>query len=95
VGYQAFVQGSYDVTNYDDPRDDNGFERDSKGYQVVGGLSLDLTDLIIGEFFAGYFSEDFDDPEFGVPHGRGDDSRRCVQHNLDQRKPFGGSQFIA
>jgi hypothetical protein len=64
VGYQAFVQGSYDVTNYDDPRDDNGFERDSKGYQVVGGLSLDLTDLIIGEFFAGYFSEDFDDPEF-------------------------------
>jgi hypothetical protein len=64
VGYQAFVQGSYDVTNYDDPRDDNGFERDSKGYQVVGGLSFDLTDLIIGEFFAGYFSEDFDDPEF-------------------------------
>ena len=63
--YEAFLQGAYQLTNYDEVQDDNGFDRDSHRYEVVAGVSIDITNLLSGEFFAGFFTEDFDDSRFG------------------------------
>ncbi|CAO3422376.1 outer membrane beta-barrel protein [Azospirillum argentinense] len=61
-GYEAFVQGSYNWTRYRLTPDFGGVNRDSDGYEVVGGLSTDLTGLINGEIYAGYLSRTYDDP---------------------------------
>lgn len=61
-GYEAFVQGTYSWTRYRLSRDFGGIKRDSDGYEIVGGLSSDLTGLINGEIYAGYLSKQYDDP---------------------------------
>ncbi len=61
-GYEAFVQGSYSWTRYRLSQDFGGVNRDSDGYEIVGGLSTDLTGLITGEVYAGYLSRTYDDP---------------------------------
>ncbi len=61
-GYEAFIQGSYSWTRYRLSQDFGGINRDSDGYEVVGGLSTDLTGLITGEIYAGYLSKTYDDP---------------------------------
>ncbi|WP_448206668.1 outer membrane beta-barrel protein [Azospirillum sp. sgz302134] len=61
-GYEAFVQGTYSWTRYRLSPDFGGIRRDSDGYEVVGGLSTDLTGLITGEVYAGYLSKNYDDP---------------------------------
>lgn len=60
-GYEAFVQGTYSWTRYRLDRDFGGVKRDSDGYEVVGGLSTDLTGLITGEFYLGYLTKNYDD----------------------------------
>lgn len=71
VGYDlhpsagAFVQGAFNLEDYDQTPDDDGFDRDSHGYELVGGIGFDLTGLVFGEFFAGVLSEEFEDSEFG------------------------------
>lgn len=67
--YEAFVAGSYNVVRYDTAVDDLGFNRDSDGYEVVGGLSLDLTGLLFANVFAGYRSQTPDDPRLGGVSG--------------------------
>lgn len=70
VGYDfhpdaaAFVQAKINFSDYDETPDDAGFNRDSHGYEVVGGISFNITNLIFGEFFAGVLAEEFDDPAF-------------------------------
>ncbi|MBP2294784.1 outer membrane beta-barrel protein [Azospirillum rugosum] len=61
-GYEAFVQGTYSWTRYRLSPDFGGINRDSDGYEVVAGLSNDLTGLITGEIYAGYLSKKYDDP---------------------------------
>lgn len=61
-GYEAFIQGSYNWTRYRLSVDFGGVNRDSDGYEVVAGLSTDLTGLITGEIYAGYLSKTYDDP---------------------------------
>jgi len=63
-GYEAFVQGSYSWTRYRLDQNFGGFNRDSDGYEIVAGLSTDLTGLITGEFYAGYLKRDYEDPRF-------------------------------
>ena len=60
-GYEVFALGLYGQTDYDDPLDDNGVNRDSDLYTVEGGARFELTNVIAGEVSAGYTSEDFDD----------------------------------
>ncbi|MGQ9367785.1 outer membrane beta-barrel protein [Azospirillum sp. ST 5-10] len=61
-GYEAFVQGAYTKTKYDDSTRYGDVDRDSDGYDVTVGFSSELTALINGEVFAGYLSRDFDAP---------------------------------
>lgn len=59
--YEGFVRASYNTTNYDDAVDDNGFNRDSDGYEIVAGTRIDLTGVTFGDVFVGYMSSEFDD----------------------------------
>ena len=69
--YEAFVRSSYNVRKYSDAVDDNGFDRDSNGYEMVVGTAANLTDLVVGEVFVGYRSQDFDDSRLSTVSGVG------------------------
>ena len=60
--YQGFVRGSYNVRNYDSAVDDLNRNRDSDGFEVVAGVGIDFTGVTFGDFFAGYRSQNYDDP---------------------------------
>ncbi|MBP2311093.1 outer membrane beta-barrel protein [Azospirillum soli] len=62
-GYETFIQGTYSWTRYRLDRDFGGIDRDSNGYEVVAGVSTDLTGLITGEFYLGYLNRNYDDPQ--------------------------------
>ena len=61
-GIAIFIRGSYDQKKYDQRFDRNGFERDSHGYAVNGGIEFFPTHLIKGELFAGYMNESLKKP---------------------------------
>lgn len=61
-GYKAFVQGTYDVRRYKSSLDDFGFDRDSDGYQVAGGLGIEAGDNLKAEILAGYMAQSYGDP---------------------------------
>jgi hypothetical protein len=67
--YQAFVRGAYNVRNYESAVDDNGVNRDSDGYEVVVGVSLDFGGITFGDFYAGYRAQDYDDPRLNTASG--------------------------
>ncbi|WP_207459336.1 outer membrane beta-barrel protein [Azospirillum sp. SYSU D00513] len=55
-GLEGFVRGSYTWSRYDS----SSYNRDSDGYEVVGGVSSDLGGLITGEVYAGYLAKNYD-----------------------------------
>lgn len=67
--YEAFVLGSGNWRHYDDAVDDAGFQRDSEGFSLAGGVRLDLGGVIFGNLFAGYTLQDFEDPAFDTVQG--------------------------
>ena len=68
-GITAFVEPEYNWRVYDQTFDDNGFERDSEGWSVIGGVTYDLTGVAFLEIGAGYFEQDYDDPNFADSNG--------------------------
>lgn len=68
--YEAFVSATYNTIDYDSGLDDNGFNRDSDGYEITLGASLDLSNgLLTGDVFAGYRSQDYDDAQLETISG--------------------------
>lgn len=67
--YQVFVRGTVNNRNYVDAVDDNGLNRDSQGWETVGGLAFDLTGVTRGNVFAGYMAQHFDDPALETVKG--------------------------
>jgi len=67
--YSAFVRGEGQITDYDAATDDNGFKRDSRGFDVVAGASIDITGLLFGDVFGGYRERYFDDNRFDSVKG--------------------------
>lgn len=63
-GYSGFIRAEGDIRHYDKTYDSGGFKRDSTGFDVVGGASVDLTGLLFGDFFAGIRQRYFDDTRF-------------------------------
>ncbi|MGE0651349.1 MAG: outer membrane beta-barrel protein [Alphaproteobacteria bacterium] len=59
--YEAFVRGGYLKRTYDDISD-NGLDRDNDGYEIVAGISVDFGGITFGDFFAGYRTQEYDDP---------------------------------
>lgn len=66
-----FIEGSYNNRNYDLAPPIVAFLRDSDGYEVLGGVNFDITNLIRGEIGAGYLRQSFDDPALPNVNGFG------------------------
>lgn len=68
-GYELFVLGLYSTIDYDQSFDDNGFNRDSNGYQFEGGARFELTNVIAGEASVGYLNRNYADPRLETVSG--------------------------
>ncbi len=62
----ALLQATADERDYDA---EIPFDLDSEGRTILAGLTINFTDLMRGEFSAGQFSRDYDDPLIGTVDG--------------------------
>ncbi len=62
--FQPFVEFGLTKVDFDQQFDDDGFERSSDGFNIVGGTEIDISGITFGEVFVGYISRDYDDPRF-------------------------------
>jgi len=60
-GYEGFLTAAYVQTDYKDPIDDTGVDRDATGYQVLGGMKIRLSRLVEGLISGGVTQQRFDD----------------------------------
>jgi hypothetical protein len=67
--YGLFLEARINDAEYDQPVDNQGFARSWDGYELRLGTDLRLSGLVMGEFFFGYLSRDFDDPRFEKAEG--------------------------
>lgn len=58
---EVFLRGSWNQRDYDQNRDDNGFNRDSDGFEIAVGTNYDLTGVLLVEAFLGYRQQEYDD----------------------------------
>lgn len=65
-GYSAFVRASFNNRDYRHGSTVNvgNPKQNSDGYQVVGGVSSELTNLIVGEAYVGYLDQNYDSSAF-------------------------------
>ena len=68
-GYAAVIAASVNQRDYDRGLDRAGYDRDSSGYRVEGGIGVDLAETIRGDFLIGYLSQDYKDKRFKDPAG--------------------------
>ena len=61
-GYSGFVRALYDSRQFDQFLDRTGVHRSSNGYRVDAGVTLQLTHLLSGEFYAGYLTQSYAAP---------------------------------
>ncbi len=59
---KPFVDAEFSVRDHLQRVDDNGFRRNSDGYEIAAGVEFDLSPILSGEISAGYARRDFDDP---------------------------------
>lgn len=63
--YEAFVKFTYKNADYDTLVLSNGagtaFQRDSHGYNALGGMAFELTSLVTGDVSVGYVSRTYND----------------------------------
>lgn len=63
--YEVFAKFIHKQTDYDTLVKTNGagtaYNRNSTGYNALGGLAFDLTDLITGDFSVGYLERSYED----------------------------------
>jgi len=62
--FQPFVEIGLTEVNFDQQFDNDGFQRSSDGYDIVGGTDIDLSGTTFGEVFVGYIRRDYDDVRF-------------------------------
>jgi hypothetical protein len=70
-----FVEGAVDLRDLDDAADDNGFRRDSEGYEILVGATLDVSGVTFVELSGGYRRQAFDDPRLDDAAGFSFDGR--------------------
>ena len=67
--YEAFVRGTVNNRAYSTQVDDNGFSRDSQGYELVAGVAIDFTGITFGDLFVGYREQWYDDDNLSTIEG--------------------------
>ncbi len=60
----AFLGLSRNTVDYDLPADNEGFVRDSEGYQIQAGMTFDITGVLNGGVWLERVEQDYDDPRF-------------------------------
>jgi len=60
----TFVEAAYNWRRYD-----RGELRDSEGYRLTGGVTLDFGGVTSGDVFAGYRAQDYENPAFAEVEG--------------------------
>lgn len=68
-GYAAVAELSTNTRRYDQKIDRNGFQRDSWGYRAEGGIGVDISQLVRGDFLVGYFAQNYEDTRLKDPRG--------------------------
>jgi len=68
-GIAALARVTVDRLNLRNPSVSTGFDRDSTGLKLEGGVSLELSRLLFGEARLGYLRRNNDDPRFGTVTG--------------------------
>ena len=68
-GYEFWVRGSLNQRMYMTAVDASGFARNSSGWDMVGGITIDLGGLTTAEAFAGYLQQNYVNP--GTPPVQG------------------------
>lgn len=63
-GYTVWARGGLNQRNYLYTPDSQGFYRNNYGYDVVGGVAVDLGGITSFEAFAGYLTQYYVDPNF-------------------------------
>lgn len=64
TGWEPFVRTRFIKSDYRTSVDRGGFQKDSDGYDVVGGSAFNFNNLYIGEAFLGYVQRSFADSRF-------------------------------
>lgn len=70
-GYEGYVRGTLNQRRYETTPDDTGFDRDSKGYEAVGGMKFGISEITSLDVYAGYLSQSYDDPRLPNVEGPG------------------------
>lgn len=60
-GYDLFAQAATDTRRYAQYYDDNGYHRDSDGYRVAVGGSVNLAKRLTGEAYVGHLLQNYSD----------------------------------
>jgi hypothetical protein len=60
-----YLEGAVNSVDYDRPVDNNGIERSSTGYKATAGMNFDLSNLLLGDIYAGYLEQNYDSPTQG------------------------------
>ncbi len=63
-GYQVWTRGSLNQRTYVTVPDGSGFNRNSTGWDVVGGVTVDLGGITSFEAFVGYLQQNYQDSQF-------------------------------
>lgn len=66
---QPYVAATYSRRMHKEKRDRNGLERDSDGYELKGGVDLDLSTLLTGNIEVGYGVRDYEDANLKTTGG--------------------------
>jgi len=67
--YIVFAEVRVEKIEYDQKFDNDGFERSSDSFEIVGGTQLDLSGRTFGEVYAGYLEREYDDDAFSKADG--------------------------
>lgn len=67
--YEVWVRGSLNQRLYNTQPDASGFYRNSSGWELVGGFTIDIGGLTTAEVFAGYLQQNYVDSRFQTLQG--------------------------
>ncbi len=67
--FSPFLQAAYDSRRYDFAVDANGYRRNSTGYALTAGATVEFTRLLTGEVSAGYSARKYADPRLAGAAG--------------------------
>jgi hypothetical protein len=66
-----FFSATGNNVEYDQNINSSGFERSSSGYNFQGGMSWNMTGVLVGDLFLEYIKQEYDDPRFADVDGFG------------------------